>query len=111
MPERNALGEFEMLVLAAVLRLGRGAYGAAVFGEVERTGRTVSMGAVYTTLARLESRRLVTSRLGAPTRVRGGRRKRLYELTATGRSELATSLSRLQSLLAGTELQLGTEAP
>ena len=107
MPERNALGEFEMLVLAAVLRLGSGAYGAAVFGEVERTGRAVSMGAVYTTLARLESRGLVESRTGPPTQVRGGRRKKLYELTAPGRAELSTSVGRLRSLLAGTELQLG----
>lgn len=109
MPERNALGEFETLVLAAVLRLGAGAYGAAVYGEVDRTGRSVSMGAVYTTLARLESRGLLSARTGAPTPVRGGRRTRLYRLTAEGRRELATSIGRLRRLLEGTDLQLGAE--
>lgn len=106
MPERNALGEFEMLLLAAVLRLGDGGYGAAVYGEVERTGRPVSMGAVYTTLARLEGRGLLESRVEAPTPVRGGRRTKVYTLTPEGRAELQLSLTRLQSLLEGTGLTL-----
>ena len=72
MPERRGLGEFEMLTLAAVLRLREGAYGAAVFAELERTGRTTAMGAVYTTLTRLERRGLLTAEIGATDTGAGG---------------------------------------
>ena len=108
MPERNGLGEFEMLVLAAVLRAGEGGYGAAIFGEVERTGRPVSMGAVYTTLKRLERRGLVSSRLGEPSAVRGGRRKRLYRVEAAGRHALQSTVDQLHQLLDGTDLAPGS---
>ncbi|MEM7415640.1 MAG: PadR family transcriptional regulator [Gemmatimonadota bacterium] len=109
MPTRTGLGEFEMLVLAAVLRAGTGAYGAAVFGEVERTGRPVSMGAVYTTLSRLEDRGLLSSQLGDPTPVRGGRRTRIYRLEAEGKEALQRALSQLNQLLDGTDLGWAVE--
>ena len=92
------------------MRLGQGAYGAAVFGEVERTGRAVAIGAVYTTLARLEGRGLLESRTGQPTPVRGGRRTRLYHLTPAGRNELAVAVNRIEQLLKGTDLDLGLES-
>lgn len=107
MPERSGLGEFEMLTLAAVLRLGDGAYGAAVFGELESSGRRASMGAVYTTLSRLEARGLLTSATGRPTPVRGGRRTKVYRLTETGRDQLSVAIGRLSALLAGTALDPG----
>ena len=88
----DVLGEFEQLVMLTVLRLDDGAYTAAVRQELlERAGRDVSPGAVFTTLERLESRGLVASRYGEPTPERGGRRKRYYRLRAEG---LETKLER-----------------
>ncbi len=107
MPARTGLGEFEMLVLGAVLRLGEGAYGAAIRREIERTGRAVTMSAVYTTIGRLESRGLVTARMGDPTPVRGGRRRKLYRMEAAGHAELREATTRLSDLLRGTDLELG----
>ena len=75
------LGEFEQLLLFALVRLGDDAYGVAIRQEVERrTGRMISAGAVYTALDRLEGRGFVSSRVGDPTPQRGGRRKRHYRL-------------------------------
>src|SRR5687768_2424880 len=77
----SALGEFEQLVMYAVLRLDDEAYGAAIRRELlERAGRDVSPGAIFTTLERLEARGLVTSEYGEPTQERGGRRKRFYRV-------------------------------
>jgi PadR family transcriptional regulator, regulatory protein PadR len=98
----NGLGEFEQLVLLALLRLGEEAYGVAIRDEIERqTGRDVNLGAVYTTLLRLEDKRLVAARLGDPTPERGGRRKKFYRPLAAGRRELATSLRALRSMTRG----------
>src|SRR2546430_15561444 len=79
------LGEFEYLILAAGARLGEEAYGAAIREEVERrTGRRCSMGALYTTLDRLEAKGLVKTWMGDPTPQRGGRPKRMVRVTAKG---------------------------
>lgn len=80
------LGEFEQLILFAILRIGDAeAYGASIREMIQdRTGRKVSPGAVYTALDRLEERGLVSSEIGAPTAERGGRRKRLFTLEPTG---------------------------
>src|SRR5688500_20300240 len=79
------LGEFEQMVMLALLRLGPDAYGAAVCSEIEeRSGRGVSVSAVHTTLDRLEQKGLVKSRVGDPTPQRGGKRKRHYEVATTG---------------------------
>lgn len=82
-----ALGEFEHIVLLAVLRLGEDAYGMEIRREIEeRTGRDVSAGAVYATLDRLEEKRLVASERSEPTPERGGRARRIFQVTAAGSS-------------------------
>lgn len=96
------LGEFELLVLAAPVRLGEDGYGAAVFRELEeRSGRDVSMGAVYTTLYRLEAKSLVTSQLGAPTPERGGRAKRYFAIEPAGAEALHAAVGAIGALLDG----------
>lgn len=81
----KTLGEFEQLVLFALVSLEDDAYGASVRREIEaRTGRSVSAGAVYTVLERLESHGLVTSWVGEPTAERGGRRRKHYHLEREG---------------------------
>jgi len=83
------LREFEELVLLAVLVAGPDAYGAALQKVLaDEAGRDVSLGAIYTALDRLDRKGLVTSELGDPTPVRGGRRKRHYELTDLGREQV-----------------------
>jgi PadR family transcriptional regulator len=80
------LGTLEHIVLLAVMRVGSDAYGATIRDEIEqRAGRAISFGAVYVTLQRMESKGLVTSRLGEPTAERGGRAKRFFQVTADGR--------------------------
>lgn len=79
------LGEFEHIVLLALLRLGDDAYGVSVRSEIERrTHRDVSIGAVYATLDRMEAKDLVASRVGHPTASRGGRAKRHFQITKRG---------------------------
>jgi len=96
------LGEFEQLVLLAILRLGAGAYGVTVMGEIERrTGRRVAMGAVYTTLARLEAKGYVAFRLGDSLPERGGRRRKLYRLEPAGAAALDRSFEMLAGMMEG----------
>jgi PadR family transcriptional regulator PadR len=96
------LGDLEQLVLLALLRLGPDAFGIAVQQEIaSRTRRDVSLGAVYTTLARLEQKGYVTTRVGDPTPVRGGRRKKHYRVQAAGRRVLAASIADLRALTDG----------
>jgi PadR family transcriptional regulator len=97
------LGEFEMLVLFAVLRLEKqGAYGVPIREEIEaRTGRSVSTGAVYTALDRLSERGCVSSDVGDPTPERGGRRKRLYVLEPAGAEALSETVRTFQSISRG----------
>ena len=79
------LGEFEYLVLSVSARLGETAYGAAIRRELEQTtGRRCSLGALYTTLDRLEEKGLIRTAMGDPTPERGGRAKRMVRLTAKG---------------------------
>ena len=79
------LGEFEYLLLTAAARLGEDAYGAAIRQEIEAaTRRRCSIGALYTTLDRLEAKGFVKTRMGDPTPQRGGRAKRMVRLTANG---------------------------
>jgi DNA-binding PadR family transcriptional regulator len=79
------LGEFEHIVLLALMRLGNDAYGVTVRREIEeRTKRDVSIGAIYATLDRLESKSLVRSYTGEPTAARGGRAKRHFQVTRRG---------------------------
>jgi PadR family transcriptional regulator, regulatory protein PadR len=79
------LGEFEYLMLTAVARLGEGAYGVAIRQEIEdATGRVCSLGALYTTLDRLETKGLIRTSMGDPTPQRGGRPKRMVRITPPG---------------------------
>src|ERR1700686_3875809 len=79
------LGEFEYLMITAAARLGEDAYGTAIRHEIEKaTGRRCSIGALYTTLDRLESKGLVKTWMGDPTPQRGGRPKRMVRVTAKG---------------------------
>ena len=101
------LGEFEQVVLLAILRVGRDAYGVPIRTAIfDRTGRAVTLGAIYKTLGRLADKGLVTSRIGAPTAERGGRRTRCYSLTAAGRRAVRETFSALTSLAAGLDLGL-----
>jgi PadR family transcriptional regulator PadR len=85
MPDRSYLGEFELMILLAVLHLGDEAYGVPISRELERhRGRDVSVGSVYAALERLESKGLVASSLGDPTPERGGKAKRYFRVTKEG---------------------------
>jgi PadR family transcriptional regulator PadR len=102
-----ALGEFEQLVLLALLRLGPEAYGASVRHEIEeRSGRRVSISAVYTTLERLEQKGLVRSWVGGPTPQRGGRRRRHFDLSASGARALKLAHKAYAGMIAGLEHRL-----
>lgn len=92
MGKRDYLGEFEMVVMLTLLHLGDGAYGMTIRLEIERrTGRSVSIGAVYTTLRRLHRKRYVSSRLGEPSPSRGGRAKKYFSLEPEGVEALQRS--------------------
>lgn len=106
---RTYLGELEQLLLFAVLRLGDDAYGTRIRSAIEaRTGRTVSPGAIYTALDRLERRGLVISRLGDPTPQRGGKRKRYYKVEPLGAELLRRSHAALASMARGVSPKLET---
>ena len=103
------LGEFEQLILLALVRLGPDAYGATVRREIEeRAGREVSISAVYTTLERLERKGLVRSRIGEPTPERGGRRRRHVELLPLGARSLRDAYRAITGMTAGIERRLKT---
>jgi PadR family transcriptional regulator PadR len=107
MADSFALGEFEHVVLLAVLRLGDGAYAVPILEEIERcTGRSVSRGAVYVTLDRLETKGFLRSRLGDPTAERGGRAKRFYTLRPRALEALRDSRRALVALWRGVEARL-----
>lgn len=85
MSKLDSLGAFEQIVLAALLHLGDKAYGASIRREIEeRTGRDPAIGAIYTTLERLEEKGFVSSRMGEATPERGGRPKRYFKIKAPG---------------------------
>ena len=93
------LGRFDHLLLLAVMRLGEEAYGMTIRRELaERTGREVASGAIYTALARLETRGYVRSRLGDPTPERGGRAKRFYRVLAAGEKAVARAEAAFAAL-------------
>jgi DNA-binding PadR family transcriptional regulator len=105
--DRTFLGEFEHLVLAAALRLGR-AYGAQLLSELEaRVGRQVQGGALYVTLDRLERKGYILSQMGEPDARRGGRPKRFIEVTPDGVRALADHREALLRIWEGLEAKLG----
>jgi DNA-binding PadR family transcriptional regulator len=98
----HGLGELEQLVLLAVLRLGDAAYGIAIQQEIAaHAERYPSLGAVYSTLTRLEQKGYLSARAGEPTATRGGRRKKLYAVEAAGQRALRGSLAALRALSQG----------
>ena len=101
------LGEFELLVLLAILRLDGDAYGVTIKSALDaETSRDVTLGAIYKTLGRLEDKGYVSTRIGDPTPQRGGRRKKLYELQALGHRALKQSFTDLRRLARGFERAL-----
>jgi DNA-binding PadR family transcriptional regulator len=85
MAKIHYLGEFELLVMLAVIRLGEGAYGVPISREIEEhTRRDVAFGTVYATLERLQEKGLVSSKLGEATPQRGGRARRYFRVTSAG---------------------------
>jgi PadR family transcriptional regulator PadR len=105
MPGAPSLGEFEQIVLLAILRLGDRAYGVAIRDEIlARTEREPAPGALYTTLDRLEDKGLITSRLGDPTPQRGGRAKRFFQVSAIGVDAVARAQRSYHRLLEGLKL-------
>ncbi len=102
---KRSLGEFEQLVLLAILRVGDGAYVVPLIREIEdQTGRSASHAAVYIALRRLEEKGLVTSRLADPTPERGGRGKRYYEVHPAAIPLLRESREALLRMWDGLEL-------
>ena len=104
------LGDFEQLVLLGVLRVGDEAYGASIRQEIHaRSGRDVSINAVYTTLDRLEAKGLLRSWVGGPTAQRGGRRRKCYAATPSGVAAMRHAYQAFQSMADGLEGQLGAK--
>ena len=105
MSDASSLGEFEQLVLLAILRLGGDAYGVTIRRELLAcAGRSASPGALYTTLDRLEKKGYVSSEEGAPTPERGGRAKRFYQVSEVGRRLLINAQSSFQRMMSGLQL-------
>jgi PadR family transcriptional regulator PadR len=101
------LGDFELLVLLAILRADEDAYGSTILRELhDRSGRAVSRGALYVTLDRLESKGYVSSRTGDPAPARGGRPRRYYTVRPTGFALLRESLDALKRMSEGLALEL-----
>lgn len=102
MASRDHLGEFEQIVLLAVLRLGENAYGVPIRHEIEkRTGRSLTVGALYRTLDRLEEKSYVTSSFSDPTPERGGRSKRYFKVEPLGMRALRESRDALAAMWEG----------
>ena len=99
------LGEFEQILLLAILRLGENAYGTTIRQLLAETiGRDVTIGALYTTLERAETKGLISSKMGEATQQRGGRAKKYFSLTAKGQGALKRSKQALTSMWQGLAL-------
>jgi DNA-binding PadR family transcriptional regulator len=102
MAREGYLGEFELMVMLALMRLGDEAYGVPISHEIERrSGREVALGSVYAALERLEAKGLVASRLGEATAERGGRAKRYFKVTADGLRGVRETRKALTNLWSG----------
>lgn len=99
MTQRGILGEMEMMVLLALIRLGDEAYGVPVARELRAIrGRDVALGSIYAALERLEGKGLVTSSLGEPTPERGGRARRFFRVTKEGFRQVQATRRALTAL-------------
>jgi PadR family transcriptional regulator len=105
-----SLGEFEQLVLLALVRLGDDGYGVSIHQEIlRRARREVSVAAVYKTLDRLEQKGLAVSVLGEPTPERGGRRRKFYRLRPAGLMALRQAYRAFTAMADGLQRRLGSE--
>ncbi len=101
------VGEFEHFVLLALVRLGNGAYGAAIRREIrERAGRDASAGTVYMTLGRLEQKKMIVAYVGIPTAQRGGRRRKHYLIDTEGERALGRAYRAFTRMSEGIERRL-----
>jgi DNA-binding PadR family transcriptional regulator len=101
-------GEFEVMVLLAIVRLGDDAYGWTVAQELERVaGRSASSGALYTTINRLEQKGLIQTRAGEGSEERGGRPRRYLRITPEGAQALERARLALDRLWSGVDLRAG----
>ena len=108
MGNRSYLGELELMVLLALVRLGDEAYGVPISKELlNLAGRDVALGSVYAALERLEQKEFVTSTLGEPTAERGGRAKRYFRVTPAGLRALKETRKALTNLWSGVPLLEG----
>jgi PadR family transcriptional regulator, regulatory protein PadR len=104
---KTYLGEFEELVLLTVATLGEEAYGVSIQQDIEaRCNRTISIGALHATIARLEEKGFLESWLGGATKERGGRSKRYYEITTSGKKAVAGSKSLRDELWSLSKIKL-----
>jgi PadR family transcriptional regulator PadR len=104
---KMSLGEFEQLLLLAIVHLNEHAYGVTIRQEIEtRTDREVAIGALYTSLDRLERKGYVRSSMSGPTAQRGGRSRRYFRLTAAGGAALRQSHDRLARMWKGVQPDL-----
>ena len=98
MPNPNAISNFELMVMLALIRLGDDAYGVTISQEIEEhSGHDVALGSVYAALERLQDRGFVSSSVGEPTPERGGRAKKYFKITGKGMKVVPTqpTLTRL----------------
>src|SRR5436190_24239696 len=108
MAKADSLGQFEQLVLSAILALGDKAYGVTIHEKVEEiSAKSISLGAVYVTLDRLEDKGFIMSWLSDPTPERGGRSKRHYQLQGLGERALQESLATAQRMFVAVQESLG----
>jgi PadR family transcriptional regulator, regulatory protein PadR len=102
MSRRGHFGEWELMVLLVLMRLGEDAYGVPICREIEaQTGREVPVGSVYAALERLEEKGFVSSELGKPTAERGGRAKKYFRITTNGVREVRRTQRALRNLWNG----------
>ena len=106
---REALGEFEQLVLLAIMHLDGEVYGVPIVDEIERrTGRSVAPAAVYVTLRRLEEKGLLSSKMSAPSAERGGKARRCVKITRAGLASLREARQVIDSMWHGLDPGLRT---
>jgi PadR family transcriptional regulator PadR len=102
MTKRDFLGNFELLVMLALIRVGENAYGVPISEELEKaSSREVAIGSVYAALERLEKKGFIKSAVGEPTPERGGRAKRYFWVTARGVKEVRETQRTLVKLWQG----------
>ena len=106
MDKQKFLGEFEQFILLAILKLGENAYGSTIRQLLADTiQRDVTIGALYTTLERLEKKGLLESKMGEATAERGGRAKKYFKVSAQGQSALKRSKHALHSMWQGVTIK------